>query len=317
MPENRFDAIARALAGATSRRGALKALLGGAAGSVLAPAGVIARQPVAPAVAATVCCGEGLANCSGTCVSTQSDVSNCGYCAHACPAAATGSFAVCLNGACSSCPSGTGFCNGKCLNIQTDPNNCGKCGTVCGAGQGCVKGVCVLCSSQNDLIGPLTECNSICVQLKRDNQNCSACGKACPAGTHCVKGLCDPDACASPVPLPSQTQQTLSECNVGECVDLMTDECVDLMTDLNNCGFCGNACNSAAELCVNGSCTTCGTPGSLVCNGVCTTLLGPGARDNNNCGACGYHCPVSTNCYKGTCCADDDLNCIFGILVVG
>lgn len=91
MPENRLDTLARALAGATSRRGVLRALLGGAAGSVLAPAGVIARRDAAPAVAASVCCDEGLANCSGTCVNTQSDVSNCAYCAHACPAAASGS----------------------------------------------------------------------------------------------------------------------------------------------------------------------------------------------------------------------------------
>ena len=60
-------------------------------------------------------------------------------------------------------------------------------------------------------------------------------------------------------------------------------------TDINNCGSCGHACNSAGgEACVGGTCTcTTGTD----CSGICTTT----SDDPNNCGGCGIKCGMPTS----------------------
>jgi hypothetical protein len=286
MPDNRFDALARGLASATSRRGVLKALLRGASAGVVALAGAKAHQQVEAAVADGVCCGEGLATCSGTCVDTRNDLSNCGFCGHACTTAPAGTFAVCHNGACSSCPNGYGYCNGNCTNIQTDPHNCGQCGTSCSAGQGCTKGVCVACSTQTSVNRPLTECNGACVQLILDNQNCGACGNVCPPGQYCVKGHCAKTVCATLAASPEQALYTY--CGDG---------CFDTRTDPKHCGNCTNQCGAWA-MCINGSCVSC-PAGMAQCGGTCVDTY----RDTSNCGACGRKCTApSFVCRAGSCC---------------
>jgi hypothetical protein len=72
-------------------------------------------------------CSAGETACSGSCVTTATDVNNCGSCGHACN---TAGGETCVAGACT-CTTGTD-CFGVCTTTSTDPNNCGGCGTACG-----------------------------------------------------------------------------------------------------------------------------------------------------------------------------------------
>jgi hypothetical protein len=94
-----------------------------------------------------VTCPAGQVACSGTCVDTQSDPSNCGGCGLRCNF--PNAIGACASGAChlAGCNPGFADCNGNpadgCeTNIRTDNNNCGACGHVCAAGTVCTNGVC-------------------------------------------------------------------------------------------------------------------------------------------------------------------------------
>lgn len=124
-------------------------------------------------------------------------------------------------------------------------------------------------------------------------------------------------------------------------LDTCNGECVDFLTDDNNCGGCGNWCNSdpgySIELgtmytCYDGQCVRrddmegpgsyrCGIGGTTECpvgapclEGVCSALgcLVPELTDCNNvcvrtgedeanCGSCGYACQLNQTCRGGTC----------------
>ena len=84
-------------------------------------------------------CPSTLQGCSGTCVYTSSDPSNCGGCGQTCPQNQT-----CQNGTCTACPYPTTFCNGICLNTSGDSLNCGGCGITCASGQACCNGSCTI-----------------------------------------------------------------------------------------------------------------------------------------------------------------------------
>jgi hypothetical protein len=67
--------------------------------------------------------------CNGTCIDTQSNLDNCGFCGNKCTGGQT-----CQGGICS-CPTGLILCNHICVDIHTDKSNCGFCGNICpGAG---------------------------------------------------------------------------------------------------------------------------------------------------------------------------------------
>lgn len=74
--------------------------------------------------------------------------------------------------------------------------------------------------------------------------------------------------------------------------------CVDPRTDANNCGSCGNRCDSGT--CAGGACMAimpgCTAPRTL-CSGSCTD---PRA-DPTNCGACGVRCATGQVCADGSC----------------
>jgi hypothetical protein len=105
--------------------------------------------------------------------------------------------------------------------------------------------------------------------------------------------------------------------------------CFDLNNDVNNCGGCGNRCNtSAGETCQSGSClcsngqalnttANCGTCGNA-CQGGKTCQGGncacPSGQDTcggstcldlqndpNNCGSCGHACAQGETCQGGSC----------------
>ncbi len=80
---------------------------------------------------------------------------------------------------------------------------------------------------------------------------------------------------------------TCAACSAGETA--CGGSCTVTATDVNNCGSCGHACNTAGgETCVGGTCScTTGTD----CSGVCSTT----SSDPNNCGGCGIACGMPTS----------------------
>jgi hypothetical protein len=85
---------------------------------------------------ATVC-EAGQENCDGLCVSTMSDVNNCGQCGNACG----GTDSLCTAGTCS-CKSGFTLCGMQCVDLTSDSANCGICTYKC-QGAACVGSLCV------------------------------------------------------------------------------------------------------------------------------------------------------------------------------
>src|SRR5688500_5116573 len=104
MERRQFDDLTRAVAVGTSRRGALKALAGGAAGGLAALLG--ARAEAAPGGGGgkptkAPCCPAGtdaLCPVAGrpTCVDTRADPLHCGGCGAACAAHQTCQAGACL-----------------------------------------------------------------------------------------------------------------------------------------------------------------------------------------------------------------------------
>ncbi|MBI4704358.1 MAG: hypothetical protein HY744_24910, partial [Deltaproteobacteria bacterium] len=129
-----------------------------------------------------VCLG-GTAKCSGKCVDTQLDPTNCGGCGNAC-----GPGQICASGVCALvCAGGTTKCGGKCVDTQLDPANCGGCGQACGPGEICTGG-----KSEAFCGGGLTKCGGKCVDTQTDPQHCGGCDKPCAGGAKCVSGACAP-----------------------------------------------------------------------------------------------------------------------------
>jgi murein DD-endopeptidase MepM/ murein hydrolase activator NlpD len=90
-------------------------------------------------------CGDGLTECNGICIDTQTDPKNCGSCGFNClnvspNMACVGSACICREGFAFCGDPGTG--GGVCTDRSSDPNHCGRCGRQCRRGQECVDGVC-------------------------------------------------------------------------------------------------------------------------------------------------------------------------------
>jgi hypothetical protein len=273
MDGHRFDNIARALAGGTSRRSVLKGLVGGLAGVVALRATHTSAQ--------TPCqtsddCGARQFCCRGACYDfgitichatgsssnpyTSITISNnglAGHCDH------TNDLILAPGEGCPTCvaePIST-TCAGVACGSAT--NNCGdtvECPNTCGA--------CEMCSDTNACVASGAACGESCCDNSQqccddvcidagacctdaDCGNCETCNgaHACvPAGESCGDACCDP-----------ATQQC---CN-GGCIDknacCMDDDCPDNQTC--NSGQCveqciadGGVCSSADECCAGSTC---------------------------------------------------------------
>ena len=258
-------------------------------------------------VCGTSNCPAPTADCNGTPASCetnlQTSVQNCGFCGNACsPLNATG---TCVAGQCGmgACSSGFGDCDSNpatgCEASLSTLTDCGSCGSVCAianATASCSTGTCQFaqCSAGFDNCDSVAN-NGCETNVQQDPKNCGTCGNACPAsgGTPiCNAGVCGVSSCTAPN---------------GDC-DGNASTCeTNLHTSLQNCGFCGNACNAsnATPTCTTGTCgigactSGFGNCDSNASNG-CETAL----SSLSNCGTCGKTCSfpnANASCATGTC----------------
>jgi hypothetical protein len=138
-------------------------------------------------------CAAPKTGCSGACVDTSTDPTNCGSCGNLCPGTA------CVGGACSTspCASPSKVCGGVCVDVKSDPKNCGDCGIVCGPFDACSFG---LCTGSPSCAPPRITCGTACVDPSFDPSNCGGCGKVCPAGSTCSGGTCSTSSTCTTAP---------------------------------------------------------------------------------------------------------------------
>jgi hypothetical protein len=103
----------------------------------------------------------------------------------------------------------------------------------------------------------------------------------------------------------------------GGCTTGQTDcngVCVDLLTDMDNCGACGEICESGlvGVACIGGECvrTSCPAALPLQCGQTVDDCVDP-TTDPNNCGDCGVVCESGV-CVGGACgsCAEGQTTCV-------
>jgi hypothetical protein len=148
-----------------------------------------------------VVCGGGSEKCGDSCADVKTDPFHCGSCTNACPAAATGQVALCVDGQCQvTCKDPLRDCdnnsaNGCEVDVSKDQQNCGFCGAKCpatapNAAPVCMNGCQANCAQgYNDCNNDLTDgCEA---KIVDDVKNCGQCGKACDTSKEqCVGGQC-------------------------------------------------------------------------------------------------------------------------------
>lgn len=230
-------------------------------------------------------CGTGAA---ATCVDTTSSAANCGACGTACPMGQVCSMGMCrvdctMPAGLTACGTGATM---TCANLQTSEANCGMCGNACATGSSCTMGVCACPAGQ---LACGMGAAARCINVASDATNCGACGNSCVGRPNTMTGTCDSGAC-------------ILVCNPGtaNCDNDPTNGCeVILNANNQNCGSCGNDCDSTGTTCQNqGGFGVCGCSGAN--NAVCASPTGPTCTntrlDRNNCGGCGIVCDASTTC---------------------
>lgn len=150
-------------------------------------------------------------------------------------------------------------------------------------------------------------CNETCVNIMTDPNNCGDCGNQCAEGEVCEQGTC------------KEVSQNCEDTCTGPNMTCCNNECVNIMTDNDNCGGCGNKCESN-EICNNGNCvptSLCDPPcegGLECCQGRCVDPNTAYDNDFNNCGYCGNACDpdVADRCLNGQCACGNGTACRSG-----
>jgi Stigma-specific protein, Stig1 len=313
VERERFDALTRAVARGSSRRGALKALAGGAVGGLAALAGGGAAAAPRPKPG---CCPSGHpVLCGLTCTDTKADPANCGGCGHSCDAGTVCANGVCAAPPCTS-PADCGSPNDPCQVATCAGGQCGVGTRNCADGNDCTADVCDRAGCSNPPLPAGTACGQNGGTVCDGNGNCVVCvpgstqpcftGPGSPGVGICVAGTqtCRPDgtwgtACAGQVTAQPELCNGLDD----DC-DGVVDNGFDTQTDPQNCGACGTVCTAQPPCgmtgdCVGGQCAFAST--ATVCRpATCvgsTALQGAATCDGQG------TCPPSTtqDCTPYTC----------------
>jgi hypothetical protein len=228
-------------------------------------------------------CRDGQTTCKGKCTDLNTDLTNCGVCGNYCPA---GHGVDCIKGTCGCTDPSLSYSDGICVNLKTDSNNCGSRDNICNLGgvpdgqQRCDNGICACPSGK-------TSCNGNCVDLKTDLNNCGTCGNGCKTTiphSHAacrVFGSCAWDCDAG-----------YTKYYSGSTKGCYTDSEIAALTTPAASNPCAGHVNGALANWVN-------------CDGTCVNLI----NNNNNCGACGLHCPTGTICTGPLVCCNPLFGC--------
>lgn len=150
-----------------------------------------------------------------------------------------------------------------------------------------------------------TSCPGGCADLMWDPTNCGACNNVCNilGGETCILGACEVVINFSDGGMPVDAGDSCGGCPSGqECCDGL---CITTTADEDNCGCCGNSCNTG-ESCTNGACGCNGGPSCQAGEVCCATGCVDPFEDEENCGGCGIQCTMSTectvpHCFEGFC----------------
>lgn len=191
MDSSKFDVFTKALATATSRRQALKAI-GVTVGGILGLGGA----------------GTALAKCAGIGESCSQSSQCCiGYCNPSsftctCPSGTVACGGTCISNVCPdgqvfnpstctcACPTGFTDCAGTCTNTSSDPNNCGSCGNHCPSTASCVNGQC--CPNTQVCINP--KGTATCCPAGTTCLGNGTCAHSCTTNANCSRCICTEDA---------------------------------------------------------------------------------------------------------------------------
>jgi hypothetical protein len=275
VEEQRFDALVRTFAEASSRRDLLRALVAGALGT-------IATLRMVPRAGATrrscvedpnrchpdLCqvCDGGSGRCVSACDSGSCEVCRDGACVSRCaasacrvcngrgrcaPACSREFCQICRDGTCvGHCGEGESCCNGRCRDVLADPENCGDCGNRCAdlgiAGMVCIDAGCA-CPNGTFYCRATNACEPTpdCAPNQVFKDELCACVD-CPAGTTPVDddrgGVCVyPDGsflivCEATVCGPCE------DCGSGGCVPRCFEGCEECDRSERTAGRCASLC---------------------------------------------------------------------------
>lgn len=275
MDQNRFDQLTRTLGAGRSRRGALKALLGGALGGAAAVlgAGTTDAATAAKSPKPDCCPSASPKLCGLTCTNTITDPNHCGGCGAACPAGQTCSAGHCVaksNG--QSCTLDTECASGHCADGVC-------CNAVCGGG----------CQSCNQP-GHLGACTSTSTPVA-SHGGCASDGSVCKGTCNGVSGACTYPSAAT-------------TCRAASCAN----GTATLMAHCDGAGHCPAATTVICDpyICGPTACASscAGDPGCAA-DGYCDLSVNPGVcrQDLANGVACARDAQCASNhCVNGACC---------------
>jgi len=178
-------------------------------------------------------------------------------------------------------------------------------------------------------------CSGTCVYLQTDSDNCGACGFSVPYGETCRNGQFssvspENNSGLSPAPAGMTTADSAITSATTAAYQLTcpsgrtscSGTCTNLSNDAENCGSCGNICQSGQN-CQNTRCiqpvssvpvvntralititpeSSC-IHGEIVCGSSCVNIF----SDKENCGDCGRACgsqEISVNARCGSACTE-------------
>lgn len=337
MDPKHFDALARSLARAGSRR----RLLGGLLVGTFTPLAAAAKLHHGPEPASCLAIGK---RCTAHDASSNQHVNgkgkgkrrapSCTKCCSRLGSAGSDGKArcackpegdacanpseccggLCRNGTCTACPGDLKPCNGACVDLQTNNRYCGDCATTCASGQRCQNASCV-CDGRSCLNGC---CDGATCQRGTSDQACGDGGAACQTCGACT--VCDGTTCAAQSAV---CCGAASVCQNGQCVACGQGQrckggaCVcDGQSCAGGCcdgdDRCHNGTEDGACGAVAGACVDCGAGGRCV-NRSCCPLKSCSVDYPGQCGSFDDGCGGTINCGCPACQKCDQGECVTNI----